>query len=110
MQLEHLTKESCLHCEARTTAITQRIQHCNGQWFESREYECGYRIEFVPNFNREEVKNNCRKSVSYRQEVIKRDKALVALRNFVEQLDTDEVFKSRVMRELSYFSNLYTVG
>jgi hypothetical protein len=107
MQLVHLTKENCPTCGARTVSCEQKMRHCNGEWFENRAYECGYKLEYVPNFSRSEDIEMCKKSEAYKTKNERRRKAVDALAAFVGALDVDDAFKNRVMREYSYFNSIY---
>lgn len=83
------------------------MRHSNGEWFENRTYECGYKVEYVPNFSRAEDMEMCKKSEPYKERIERRRKAMDALAAFVSALDVDDAFKNRVTREYSYFNSIY---
>ena len=61
--LKHLAFNVCPTCAAaiRSEEYTGRT-HCNGQQFESITFQCGSKIEWIPNFDREEIATPCPKS------------------------------------------------
>lgn len=62
MELKHIAFNACPTCLSRVVSESQLMKHTNGQWFESRTFECGCCIEHIPNFNRSEVKTECPES------------------------------------------------
>lgn len=107
MQLVHLTSETCPTCSSRTVACEQRARHCNGEWFETRTYECGYKLDYVPNFSRAETVQICTKSEEYKTSKEKRRAAVDKLFKFVADLEVDDSFKNRVLKDFSYFNSIY---
>ena len=98
MKLQHLKWKACPTCMARIVSESQKRQHTNGQWFEAQEFECGCVIEFVPNFNREEVRKPCPNSIAEREKSAKRDEALRKARRYISRLDVDDEYKKELTR------------
>lgn len=102
--LSHLTDENCDGCGAHTVSIEKIGQHCNGQWFETRKFNCGARIKFVPNFGRVEVDTPCSFTEKAKLAKKKRIAAIESLREHVESLDVDKECKKRMLDAFMYFN------
>ena len=98
MKLHHLKLHACPVCNSRLVVERQRSQHCNGEWFETQEFECGYVIDYVPNFSREEVRTQCPEHHAEKERQGKRDEAERKLRRYISRLDVDDEFKEILMR------------
>lgn len=71
--------------------------HCNGEQFEFRAFDCGLKIEWIPNFSDQFVKAPCSKSP---EEVEKKAKRLIAkskITAYIQKLDVDEGFKKSLL-------------
>ena len=79
MQLNHITTTACPTCGC-TKIVRESIKytpgyngepkiqiHTNGCVWESRKFLCGKRIDYIPNYHKEEIKGDC----FYDPEVIK---------------------------------------
>ena len=109
MKLKHITKETCPECGARPKAQTQDQQHCNGEWNESRTFDCGLTVKYSPNFYKESFEGLCRNSKAYKSACEKRTIAVDKMTVFIAELDVDQGFKDRLLRELRYFNGIYTL-
>jgi hypothetical protein len=96
MQLHHLRQITCPHCGARTISMTQDRQHTNGEWFESREFECKLLLEWSPNFGRQEEKSPCTKSERYQTEQAEFKKASLELLAFLNGMKAPNGFVDKV--------------
>lgn len=102
MQLTEIKAIKCPHCGSRTISEAQEMQHTNGHWFESRAFECGLKLRFVPNFMRIEEDGDCRKSPDYHKRETKRSKAMMVIRWRIGRLDVDDDFKNRLLHSVHY--------
>lgn len=73
-------------------------QHVNGQRWEWRQFLCGARVVWVPNFEREEMDRyqTCGVSKAARALRAKREKARTILQKAIESLDVDEEWASQL--------------
>jgi len=94
MQLHHIKAASCLKCGSRATDDNQRSQHVNGEWFESRTYECGRKISYIPNFSKLEEDRPCTNSTAYKEELEKFNKAKVKILKVARKELTEARFKT----------------
>jgi len=95
--LQEMIYNQCPTCGARVTTITQKSKHCNGHWNESIGFECGCKIDFFPNFMREEVMRVCPRDPN---EINKKQKRVIAqkkLEKYVNKLDVDDEFKKNII-------------
>lgn len=109
MKLKHITKETCPQCNARAKAQTQDHQHSSGEWNESRTFDCGLTVKYSPNFCKELVEGLCRNSKAYRDACDKRKVAVDKTAAFIDSLDVDEGFKTKMTRELRYYDSIYSI-
>ena len=54
----------CPNCSAKILKHHFDGQHCNGEWFESKGFECGSEYRWSPNFSRLETVVACPKSAT----------------------------------------------
>lgn len=68
VELRHVRTYKCPVCGC-TEVVSETIEtefgtnniryHANGGRWETREFACGYKVQFVPNFGNETVKKKC---------------------------------------------------
>lgn len=75
MNLRFLKTEQCPECGCsvvvneglETTWKDREVKtHCNGKQWEYREFRCGHKRTYVPNFSSEEVTTMCQETASYK--------------------------------------------
>lgn len=96
MKLEHIKFETCTYCSARAVSETQTHKHTNGQWFETRRYECGCELEWVPNFSDIRTKYSCPKrpaAIAAKKKLLDEGQKML---DFTNTLDIDSALKDRV--------------
>lgn len=68
MELKHIKTNKCPICgcsEVIMESVDREwngdgiLYHTNGGRWETREFACGYKVQFVPNFGNEKVKKKC---------------------------------------------------
>jgi len=82
-------------------------QHVNGHWNEHREFKCGFKIHFVPNFMSEREEDPCEKGPLYKKAMDRRYAAINKLEKYIARLDVDDNFKERLEHEYKYLSPEY---
>jgi len=107
MQLVHLVEENCPTCGARTKACEQSWRHTNGAWQEYRTYECGFRVEFIPNFMKSYPCDPCQRSTEYTDKMAKRELAIDQLMELVRELDIDGAFRDNMLMTLRHKRNYF---
>lgn len=72
--------------------------HANGQRWEWRQFLCGYRVQWVPNFERVEAVygHECRSAPESKAKQLKRESAAAKLKAFIDALDVDDAYKRDV--------------
>jgi hypothetical protein len=73
--------------------------HANGQRWEWRQFLCGCRVMWIPNFEKAEVVRGyeCSNSPEVKQRTEKRRVAAQQLRALIDSLDVDEVFRRQLV-------------
>lgn len=68
--LPHIMESVCPECQATVRAEARFGLHCNGHWNEYREFKCGRKIEYCPNFQHEaaRVVSSCTYSEAFRKQ------------------------------------------
>lgn len=87
--LEHIKTEKCPECNSGIKRDLKENQHCNGNWNETRTFECGYSIHFSPNYNRiiqEEKYGVCTRTQEYRLYKENINKAKIDISNFISKI------------------------
>ena len=105
MNLKQIKVTSCPECGAETCAESYDVsyysrqiqQHCNGQRWENRTFECGLKLSWIPNFERTETTQPCTKSLVEVKKVEKRKKARESLLSFIDDLDVDDSAKKHMI-------------
>lgn len=68
MELKHIKTNKCPICgcsEVIMESVDREwngdgiLYHTNGGRWETREFACGYKVQFVPNFGHEKVRKKC---------------------------------------------------
>lgn len=97
MNLILIKEKQCPHCGAHVVTESCRRYHCNGQGFEEREFACGLKLVWVPNFSRQEVEKQCRQHPDHIEAVRKQAKAEQALRDCINAQDVNGEWKRRML-------------
>lgn len=109
MNLRHIKTTACPHCSTQCVSYEQvDVDYVNRQYLyyandergEVREFACGYRISYIPQFSQEESTSMCRDSQAYRTRVEKREAARDAVMKYIDTLDVDEVYREGLKRWL----------
>ena len=90
----HLKSTQCPACSCDVIVIEELekshnnkiLQHCNGQRWEKRSFLCGTRIEWIPNFSREEVKGECLNSLSVKEKIKKQEEIRAKIKLLEQEL------------------------
>mgnify|MGYP000653837852 CR=1 FL=1 len=94
MQLNHITQNACSQCRREPVAETKDNQHTNGEWNESRRFECGASITYSPNFRVEQVVVACPHSQEETLKTKQRQTAKDRLEKYIMKMDVDNEFKA----------------
>lgn len=70
--------------------------HCNGEQREYRAFVCGHKVEYNPNFRREEVVGKCRNDENLKRQTAQRGIVKMSVLSFIDELDCDDKFKERL--------------
>lgn len=107
MELKSIKQTQCKVCGAPTVAervhTDQRgkiLTHVNGGQWETREFGCGSWLEFVPNFERAEVRRQCPHEPSEKERRMKHEGLITAVATLVANSDADETFKQRILNRI----------
>lgn len=91
MNLKLIPHLTCPECGARTVAESCHTIHVNGQGFEHREFACGCKLSYVPNFHQLQTSTPCPNSPAQKKLEARRRVAHEELMRFIATLDlTDE--------------------
>lgn len=100
MNLKHIHTPFCPTCGAKISEDNQRSPHCNGQFFERRTFDCGYQMEWVPNFSALRDVYQCQRSPAWKAKLAKREETADAVRKLMKKLNVDDKFAERIDNEL----------
>ncbi len=107
MDLPHIPHKTCPQCGA-TSVVEEgrRHQHSNGLWNEYRQFTCGLRLIFTPNFCDKPAAEEqpCTRSTAYNDQVQQRRAAVATLRRTIEKLKVDEKFRATLLAGLKSHS------
>jgi len=107
MELVWVTQSYCKECGCLSVvAEFDRGGHCNGERFQSREFECGYTVGWSPNFSRLEERSCCTRSTGYLENKKERSKLLTRLEKVVDSSALTDKEKDRINGQ---FPNLLLV-
>jgi hypothetical protein len=78
--------------------------HTNGYWNEYREFDCGLRLHFSPNYMKTSQAKlySCSKSKSALAKKQKRAEAVQRLNKYIKRLDVDDSFKGSLLNHIKY--------
>ena len=96
MNLDEIKDEVCPDCGARATEDGKISQHSNGHWFEQRRFACGLTLKYQAGIHTIVRLGMCQRSKEFRDCRKKQVEAVEKLVAFVENLDVDSFFKSRI--------------
>lgn len=80
--------------------------HSNGFWNEYRTFACGLKLHFSPNYMKTSQAKyyGCSKSQQAVAKKIKRAEAVQKLDKYIQRLNVDDEFKSKLWRHIEYSS------
>jgi hypothetical protein len=118
MKLEFLKGNSCPHCGCKVVSFEGREidrfarqgefkyrQHCNGGYHEYRQFACGCRLEYSPNFSRtlESDSYSCGNNPEYLAKQARKEEFKKALKNFIEDYkNIDEDLKRYALGRINF--------
>lgn len=109
MDLKFIKTDKCPECDCdvvcRERVETDRGKirtHCNGGHWETREFACGYTVQYVPNYMKEEVLHACNSDLKvllrqYRIGTLKKE-----LINTINKSELDEKDKTRFINAIEW--------
>ena len=111
VDIDFIKTTSCPICGCQTVVTEsvetevggQRIRkHVNGAKWEMREFACGYRVSYIPNYLREEVTHGCANDpeLGRMREMMAQTKA--ALYQQIDASGCDDKFKERLKEAIKY--------
>lgn len=110
MQLRHIKDEVCHTCGAEVVSETRETrEHVNGDRWETRQFACGCKLEYIPNYRKFQISRPCDNDPELVAKRAARDAAADKITAFVNKLDVDDEYKKAVLKELDR-SYLYTNG
>ncbi len=101
MKLNNINQDSC-ECGSRVVSETKEHQHSNGEYNESRRFECGAVLRWSPNFR---SLHNCEECPNSKKQTTisdKRTKAKEKAINYIGKLDVDEKYIGRLLSAIHY--------
>ena len=103
--LNHIKDIRCPICEAEMIAGGKNNKHSNGNWNEWREFECGYKLEFSPNFMKVQAARNysCTNDPKYQEKNLKRKQANVKIASYIGKLDVDKEYKNKLLDKVKAY-------
>lgn len=102
MNLVEIKQETCPICGARAVRETQCSKYYNGHYNESRLFDCGYEIEFSPNFMRMRATGKCRKDPLEIERSNRQKKVLTSLRDHINTLELDQGVKTFIVGSFNH--------
>lgn len=79
--------------------------HCNGQAWETREFVCGFTVDYVPNFSSCQRKEElCKRNPRINAIVEHRKKVKEQVLTYLSKLKTDQHFKKTLLHEIDSVS------
>lgn len=105
----HTTKCPVCGC---TTVVSESVEtetgrpevrtHTNGGVWESRQFACGYRVDYIPNYYKERVGRPCSVDPVVLEEKRKNTAAKCAVLEYIIGLDCSEAFKTQLSNSIAY--------
>lgn len=77
-------------------------QHTNGGVWEHREFACGCRIDYIPNFSKEYVGKQCPQDPVLLAEKQRNLAALSSVMDYIVDLDCSEEYKTKLSNAISH--------
>lgn len=103
MNLVHITAAECPTCGSFIVAESRSSRrHCNGQAWETREFACGCRIAWIPNYSESEIAHPCPKDPATELKNKKREEAKAKVLDLIESLDVDKAYKENLIIGIKY--------
>jgi hypothetical protein len=100
MKLQHIKQLVC-SCGAEVCLESNSNKHsATGQNIEIREFECGYRLCYLPQFGRVGIEKECTNNRKYIMKKRKRILALKSLFREIRKLKVDMDFKEELVSAL----------
>jgi len=110
MQLRHIKAETCPTCGAEAVYEERDTRcHANGTRGESRQFACGLKLSYSPNYQEVRTCRQCDNDPELVAKRTARDAAADKITAFVNKLDVDDAYKKAVLKELDR-AFLYTNG
>lgn len=104
MELKQLKNETmCSDCGAAISEESRRNQHTNGYWNEHREFKCGRKIYFSPNFMKIVVEAECPKNPTQKRNIAKRKRLVKAITEMVNKSRVGKKYKERLLRDIRWW-------
>lgn len=97
MDFSQIEERECPICKAKIQKNEIFNQHLNELWNEVRDFTCGHRISFNPNFKSKQVERMCSNSPIVKDINMKRAEALKKLKSYTLKLNVDEQFKKQII-------------
>jgi len=102
MDLTYITHAVCPDCHGVVTAESRDNRHTNGEWNESRKFECGARVVYSPNFRTESFKVSCPHTQEVMEKTRLRREAKDRLEKYIKKMAVDDAFKDEVWMYVKY--------
>ena len=77
-------------------------RHANGATWETREFACGYRVMYVPNYRHEEVITHCHFDPEIAKEKERKKKAKETILQQIDAAECDDKYKERLRAAIQY--------
>lgn len=111
MQFKYLKTVKCPHCGCETvvreslqTTVTRGqaevMTHTSGGQWEKRDFLCGFSVEYIPNFQRDELGGYCTRSIEYIAMQDARAQTTKKLKDVLEESAVDKHFREAVLSDL----------
>lgn len=99
--LQQIKATSCPHCSSKVRSASKSNQHCNGFWNEQVVFDCGYALEWSPNFMAQRETKPCTKTAEYSSSVETKNALIRVLIATVEKSTVDVTFKQKLVSNLT---------
>ena len=104
MELKELKNEiTCSDCGAVVSSESRRGFHTNGHWNENREFTCGRKIYFSPNFMKIIVEQECPKSPKEKLKITKRKNLATKISKMVKNSRVEKEYKEKLLRDMKWW-------
>lgn len=103
MELKYVKTKKCPICGC-TEVVSESVNtfqhkisvHCNGTEWETREFACGYAVQYVPNFKAEQEVSQC---YTIKEKTTNHYKNFVSdVEKYVDSLDYPDNFKNLIKK------------